>query len=163
MKRFLRYHYLKFLRLRGDPRALARGAAIGAFLGILPIIPLRTIAIIATTTLIRSSTIAAIIMATIISNPLTYVPLYFISVLIGNTVTPYNLNWERVQEMLNLLAVHPGFKASLLAVLSLGREALVVLLAGGGLLALPACLVVYYLSYHFFARRHNRKGPNLYT
>jgi len=42
-KRFFKYFYLKFLRLKGDPQSLAGGIAIGVFLGIMPIMPFQTL------------------------------------------------------------------------------------------------------------------------
>jgi len=35
-QRTARYYYLKFIRLKGDPAMLARGVAVGVFIGITP-------------------------------------------------------------------------------------------------------------------------------
>ena len=44
LNRLGKYYYLKFIRLKGDPRSLALGTAIGVFVGLTPTIPLHTIA-----------------------------------------------------------------------------------------------------------------------
>jgi uncharacterized protein (DUF2062 family) len=149
---------LKFLRLRGDSRSLARGTAVGAFLAITPIMPVRTVAIIVSTTLVRASTVAALITATLISNPLTYIPLYFGAVFTGNAITPYTLNWERIEIVLAVLVSSDGFSVSVQSVASLGLEAFIVLMVGGVALAIPVSLITYSLSLHFFTARKNRSS-----
>lgn len=160
-KRFLRYYYLKFRRLKGSPRSLARGAAIGAFMAVLPIMPVRSIVIIASTVFIPASTLAALIVATVISNPFTYIPLYYFALIIGNAITPYALNWERVKIVLDILNSGEGFNASIQAVASLGLETLVVLIVGGITLAVPVGLVTYHLSLRFFTNRKTAKDHNV--
>lgn len=155
--RFLRYYYLKFRRLKGSPRSLARGAAIGAFMAVLPIMPVRSIAIIASTVFIPASTLAGMIVATVISNPFTYIPLYYFALIIGNAITPYELNWERVKMVLDVISSGEGFIASVQAVASLGLEALVVLIVGGIALAVPVGLVTYHFSLRFFIHRKTKK------
>ena len=46
IKRTLRYHWLKFLRLQDDPRKLAWGMALGIFIGITPTIPFHFVSIL---------------------------------------------------------------------------------------------------------------------
>ncbi|MEA1867995.1 MAG: DUF2062 domain-containing protein, partial [Thermodesulfobacteriota bacterium] len=41
--RTVRYQWLRLVRLRGDPFVLARGIAIGTFIGLTPTIPFHTI------------------------------------------------------------------------------------------------------------------------
>ncbi len=150
LNRTARYYYLKLKRLKGNPRSLAQGAAVGAFMAITPIMPVRTVVIIASTTFIQASTLAALIVATVISNPLTYIPLYYCAVITGNTITPYSLNWERVERVLDILISNEAFNLSIQAVVSLGLESFVVLMVGGIVLAVPISLLTYGLSLHFF-------------
>jgi uncharacterized protein (DUF2062 family) len=157
LKRFIRYYYLKFTRLKGDSRALARGAAIGAFMAVMPIMPVRTMVLIASTVFVQASTIAALIMATVISNPLTYIPLYYGAVITGNALTPYTLNWERVEKVLAVMISNEGFNASIQAFASLGLEAFIVLIVGGIALAIPVGLITYSLSLYFFTTRKTAK------
>jgi uncharacterized protein (DUF2062 family) len=155
-KRFARYCYLKFIRLKGDPRSLARGSAIGAFLAVTPIMPVRTIVIIASTAFLRVNMLAALIIATVISNPLTYIPLYYCAMVTGNAITPYTLNWDRVNSVLDIIISSKEFTTSIQAVGSLGLEAFIVLMLGGIVLAIPVSLVTYSLSLRFFISREQK-------
>jgi uncharacterized protein (DUF2062 family) len=157
LHRLSKYYYLKFIRLKGDPHSLALGSAIGVFVGLTPTMPLHTAAILVLTLLTRSSMIAAITISWLICNPLTYIPIYAFSVKIGNALTPYTLNWAKIKEVLNFLLSHPGLGPSLRAVTDLGGEAIVVLLVGGCVLALPFTLISYYASLLLFIKIRKKR------
>jgi len=99
-ERLTRYYYLRFTRLKGNPKSLAMGTAIGVFIGISPTIPLHTVLILGITIATRTSTIAGIISSWVVCNPLTYIPIYYFSMLLGNLVTPYELNWQRIKTLI---------------------------------------------------------------
>jgi len=153
--RLSKYFYLKFIRLQGEPNSLALGTAIGVLVGISPTMPLHTIIILGATMATRSSAIAGIISSWIICNPLTFLPIYYLSMVVGNCVTPYELNWKRIQHLLNALTSHHGLRDSFHEIAGLGFETIVVMLIGGFVLALPFTIASYYLSLHFF--RHIRQ------
>ncbi len=163
-----RYYYLRFTRLKGNPRSLAMGTAIGVLIGISPTIPLHTILILAITMLTRTSAIAGIISSWVVCNPLTYIPIYYLSMVVGNCVTPYELSWQRVEILLDNVSSHQSFTDTLGAIASLGFEAIVVMIVGGFVLALPFTIASYYLSHNFFIKikikkerkRINRKSTN---
>ena len=156
-KRICRYYYLKFTRLQGDPQSLAWGTAIGTFFGITPIIPFHTAINLVITFLTRTSTIAALLASFIVCNPLTYVPQYYFSTIIGNALTPYDFTWERMETVVDILLSKPGLTASLNALATLGYEAIIVLLVGGSVLALPFTVVSYFLSLQLFIKIRNKK------
>ena len=81
-KRVLRYLYIRFLRMRSSPRAIARGVAAGAFAGSFPLLGMQTIIGVAIASVIRGSKVVAAA-STWISNPLTYVPLFALNFHIG--------------------------------------------------------------------------------
>ena len=110
LSRTVKYYALKFKRLRGDPPSLALGTAIGVLIGISPTIPLHTVAIIVVTLLMRASTIAALISASVISNPLTMAPLYYLCWLVGDFVLPDRLNWDRILMVLDYKDVSFSFR-----------------------------------------------------
>ena len=98
LKRQIRFVYLKLLRLRGRPRVVAKGLAIGVFAGCFPFFGLQSLVSIFLAALLRGSKVAAIA-ATWISNPLTYVPIFIFNYKIGklllgtkDTITSLNLN-----------------------------------------------------------------------
>jgi uncharacterized protein len=150
--RMAKYYYLRFRRLKGDPYALAFGTAIGVFVGLTPTMPLHTVSILILAFLTRTSAIAGILSSWLVCNPLTYIPIYYFSTVIGNAVTPYELNWDKIQTVVIALTSSDGITHSLQILAGLGFEALIVLLAGGCLLALPFTLVSYYISLYTFLK-----------
>lgn len=150
--RLRKYYYLRFIRLKGDPQSLAFGTAIGVFIGITPTMPLHTAIILLLAVLTRTSAIAAILSSWIVCNPLTYIPIYYFSTVIGNALTPYDLNWEKIQNIVNEILSSQGFVHTLKLLAGLGYEAIVVLLVGGTVLALPFAIVSYYLSLSAFLK-----------
>lgn len=145
VQRTSRYFFLRLLRLKGSPHSIALGGAIGVFIGLTPTIPLHTVIILFLTLLTRTSFIAGLTTSILVSNPLTYVPHYYLALVIGNLVTPFHLNWERVKKVLELVLADASFEARLSPLLSIGYEAIVVMLTGGFVLSLPAGVITYYL------------------
>lgn len=155
--RLSKYYYRRIQRLKGDPYALAGGFAIGVFIGITPTMPLHTIIIILITLATRTSTIAAILSSWLVCNPLTYFPIYYFSLVIGNKVTPYYLNWEKIKATLDVLLSSGSLLDSIDLIVSLGYEAVAVMVAGGILLALPFTVISYYLALRFFIAMKRRR------
>jgi uncharacterized protein (DUF2062 family) len=156
-RRTIRYYYLRIIRLQGDPHVLARGVAIGIFVGITPTIPLHTILAITLAFILRSSKIAALLFTVIVSNPFTIFFQYYLSWRLGTWLTFRDLSWEEIQAVLDLISAHTGFRQTVIALSDLGQDALLVLLVGGTSLALPFALVGYLLAYHLFTRLQKSK------
>ncbi len=81
-RRSLHYFYLRFIRLRGSPESIARGAAAGVFAGLFPLIATQMAVAILIAALIRGNKMVAAT-ATWISNPLTGVPIYAFNFQVG--------------------------------------------------------------------------------
>ena len=82
IQRRLRYVYLRFIRLRGTPEEIARGAAVGVFAGMYPFFGFQTILSVGIAVVVRGNKLAAAA-ATWISNPFTYVPFYAFNFQVG--------------------------------------------------------------------------------
>ncbi len=157
-RRFFKYHFIRFKRLRGDPHFLALGTAIGVFIGLTPTMPFHTVLIIVAALITKSSALAGITISWIICNPLTYFPIYYFSVQIGNFITPHELSWNKMQGMLQYLVSDSAtFASSIKLITEIGYETCAVLLAGGVLFALPFGILSYYLSFSFFLKIKTRK------
>lgn len=152
-----RYYYLRFIRLKGTPHSLALGSAIGVFVGITPTIPFHTIVIFVLTIFSRSSFIAGLIASWVVCNPLTYIPQYYLSLRIGNLVTPYELSWGQVKSVLEIILSDVSFTTRMNALLTIGYEAIIVMIIGGIILALPFTIISYYLSYMTFIKIRNKR------
>lgn len=156
-QRTYRYYYLKFVRLKGEPAELARGVGLGLFIGITPTIPLHTVLILFVTLVTRSSKIAGLLASVAISNPLTIPPTYYLSWRVGAWLTGTHISWEHIKSVMELVLSDAGFMVSMTALIHLGREALVTLLLGGFILALPVGLMGYFLSHRFFDAIQRKK------
>ncbi|MEL6382646.1 MAG: DUF2062 domain-containing protein [Cyanobacteria bacterium J06626_18] len=84
-RRRARYIYLKFIRLRGHPKELARGLAAGVFAGMFPLFGLQTIIGVAIAFRIKGNALMAA-GGTWISNPFTYVPIYAFNYKVGSWI-----------------------------------------------------------------------------
>ncbi len=169
--RLPRYYFLQIRRLKGDPVYLAKGFAFGVFMGILPLVPIQTILIIPLSMTLRVSTLAAVIAGTIISNPLTFMPQYYITWKLGNAVLPGRISWEYLEEVL-LAIEQEGLVDGIATFSHLGVKTITVLLTGGVLIGIPAGIISYFFALKFFRtlRAHrlrkqklNNKKPTLIT
>jgi len=164
LSRLPRYYLLRVKRLKGDPEYLARGFAFGVFMGVLPLVPVQTIILVPLTILLRVSTIAAIVAGTLVSNPLTFMPQYYLTWKIGNAVLPGEVSWEQLDRVLhevtrfmaeeNLLR---GIADSLTAISRLGLNTVAVLLTGGAIIGIPAGLISYCFARKFFYAVRERR------
>ena len=155
-RRTIRYYTLKFIRLRGNPKSLAMGTAIGLLIGISPTIPLHTVGIIAITLLMRVSTVAALISATVVCNPLTLFPLYYLCWLVGDLIFPNRLTWERIKELLYIIT-NESFGTSMNTLGGLSFDAILVMLTGGFIIGIPVAIAGYYYSLRFFIKIQNKR------
>ncbi|RUM42871.1 MAG: DUF2062 domain-containing protein, partial [Desulfocapsa sp.] len=103
LSRLQKFYYLKFLRIKGDPNSIAWGSFIGAFIGVMPIMPFHSASIIALCILTRNSTMAGLLTSLAVSNPFTYIPIYYACLKTGNFLTPYEMNWDRIRTILDIL------------------------------------------------------------
>jgi uncharacterized protein (DUF2062 family) len=148
--RTIRYLYLRFIRLRGEPSVLARGVAIGTFIGITPTIPFHTVLTLLFAFIFRGSKIAALLAAVIVSNPVTFFPQYYASWQIGNWLTAGKHSWAEVSALIESIVKGNNYSDTLAALGHIGIKSLMVLLGGGIILALPFTLAFYFLSYRVF-------------
>jgi uncharacterized protein (DUF2062 family) len=155
--RATKYYYLRFIRLRGKPSVLARGVAVGIFVGITPTIPFHTILALIFAYILRGSKIAALLATVLVSNPLTFFLQYYLSFRIGNWLTPGNISWEKMTELMDALSNGANFSESLSALGHMGLEALLLLLTGGMILAIPFTIASYVLSFLFFRSMQQKR------
>jgi uncharacterized protein len=145
LRRLLRYHWLKFLRIQEDPRRIAWGMALGVFIGITPTIPFHLVTALSLAALLRVSPVTAVI-GIQIGNPLTIPAIYLASYKVGQFLL------HRGKPL-----VFPetfSFKAWIY-VLWQGGLALQV---GGVILAIPPAIVSYFLTLWIVHRYRRRKA-----
>jgi len=147
--RLFKYYLLRIKRLRGDPDYLARGLGFGIFMGVLPLIPIQTLLLVPLSVACRVSTIAALVTATLVSNPLTFLPQYYITWYTGNLLLPGRISWSHLQQVLVTIE-NEGLRDGIVSFSELGLNAIMVILTGGVLIGAPLGVISYFISLHFF-------------
>ncbi|MDD5758414.1 MAG: DUF2062 domain-containing protein [Desulfobulbaceae bacterium] len=160
LQRRCRYYKLRFLRLKGDPGSIARGVALGTFIGITPTLPLHTVSTLIFAPLLRANIIGAFMAGFLVCNPLTYFLQYYLSWLIGSALTPYDLSWERIKAVLDIVLSGKGYQVTFNALSQLGVDAVIVMCVGGAILAAPFTVVAYLVTFRFFKQRQKKRWAN---
>lgn len=134
LQRYWHYYRLRLLRLKENPQKIARGFAVGVFVGCFPLIGLQFIMAIILAFIVKGNKFTAII-GTWISNPLTYVPLFLFNFKVGklivNIFIPDNqmeFNWDSLKQINDL-----------------GAQITITLLLGSSIVAIIFSFISYYL------------------
>jgi uncharacterized protein len=85
LKRSLAKIYQRFLKLRGDPHAIAMGLALGVFVGMSPLMGLHSVIAITVAAVFKWSKIATLI-GVFVTNPLTAPVIYPLTYTLGATI-----------------------------------------------------------------------------
>jgi uncharacterized protein (TIGR03546 family) len=147
LRRKLRYCYLRLRRLKGDPRKIAWGMALGIFIGITPTVPFHMISAVALAHLFRISRVAAF-MGVWIVNPILIPLCYFFSFKIGKWLLYPNYS------------LHLPTSFDLRELLRLGWEVNLALQVGGVILALPFGVASYFIT-HWAVNRYRQQKPSI--
>jgi uncharacterized protein (TIGR03546 family) len=136
--------YNKFLSLNGRPEEIARAMALGVFIGVTPTIPFHTALIMVICLLFRQNITAAILGATIISNPVTIPFFYLAEYEIGRLVLGISENPFIITDY------------DIKSILEMGWHILQPLMVGGLLLAVVFTVPSYFITYHAVVKLRNR-------
>ena len=129
--------YKRFLKIRGEPREIALGFALGLFVGLTPTMGAQTIIAVFFAAFFKWNKISAAI-GVWISNPLTSPVIYSITYLLGAGILGLK-NSFRLSDLQGITAVVEIFKKA--------PEIFVALTIGGIVLGFPITVLGYYLSY----------------
>ncbi|MEN9225203.1 MAG: DUF2062 domain-containing protein [Thermostichus sp. DRC_bins_24] len=146
-KRWLRYLYLRLLRLQSTPKQIARGLAVGVFAGCFPIFGFQTLAALVLAVPLRGNKLAAAA-GTWVSNPFTYVPIYAFNYQVGEWL----LGSQTSVATTELVA------ATWQSWMQWGMEVSVTLFAGCAFVGFWGALISYFLGLWLVQRiRHRRQ------
>jgi uncharacterized protein (DUF2062 family) len=153
-RRSLKYLYLRCIRLRGHPRELALGMALGIFAGSMPILPFQTALAVFLALLFKGSKLAAAL-GTWISNPLNWYFLYFYSYKIGAWILGLPSTGKVFHSI--LLSVHQRDDGWIVfqKMAGAGGEIMAAFLVGGLVLGLVFSLPSYFIFVKIFGYLRN--------
>jgi len=145
--------YGRFMRIRGEPREIALGLALGVMVGMTPFLGFHTVIALFLATLLKWSRITATA-GVFITNPLTAPFIYPVTYLVGHAV------WG--------LSTIPSLEkaASLEALVALIKSSpliLVDLTVGGVLIGLPLSLLTYWVTFKAVQSYRAKLKPKLQT
>lgn len=146
-RRILKYYYLRFRNLKGNPHAIASGMAIGVFIGLTPTIPFHTVSIILIASLLKSSRLAGILAGILVCNPLTIPFIYYSCYIVGKRITSWNLVLPKTYSIIEIC--HSGWKL------------MTSMLLGGLILAGIGALLTYALTFYFYKSLRARRIRNV--
>ncbi len=150
--RTLKYFYLRFIRLKGDPRTLAKGVAIGLFIGQTPTVPFHTALTLSLALVFRAAKFPALF-ASMLTTPFTY----YAALKIGNWITPWDVSLDRTRMVIDTIHSGAGFSEIFVAIGKLSQETIIAMLLGGFIWATPLAVMGYILSYKFFMTVRNKR------
>jgi len=150
--RTIRYYWLLLRRLSGDPGVIARGIALGTFIGLTPTLPFHTVATLFFAPLLRANPLAGIGAGILVCNPLTIPIIYYLSWKIGVLVTGNAISWQDVQGLLEMVR-HADFMEASKRFFSMGWSFCISMLLGGVVMATPAAVVAYFLSLWVYVKK----------
>ena len=124
--------------LQGDPRYIARGMAIGVFVGVTPTIPFHTVIALALAFILKGSKPAAAIgvwFANPVTIPFLYIGSFKLGILILNKPIPFDTKFE-----------------SITALMTLGLDVTIAMIVGGAILGILPAIIAYLLTYRIMIR-----------
>jgi uncharacterized protein (DUF2062 family) len=133
----IRRLYERFIMIRGEPREVALGFALGIFVGMTPTVGVQTPIAIFIAALFKWSKLASAI-GVWISNPLTVPLIYGVTYITGAKI----LNLDPVFNM----PLSPTWN-TLKAMLQKAPQAFGAMTVGGAILGIPLAIISYYLAY----------------
>lgn len=148
-ERRLKYYYLRFLRLRGEPHELALGMAFGVFAGMMPIIPFQVALAVAIALLFKASKITAAI-GTWISNPLNWYFMYLYAYKIGASITGVKEGKEILTSVINSISRGDEIAVIWGKLLSASMPLISSLLIGGIIMGIVASVPSYFIFLKVF-------------
>lgn len=138
--RYLRYRYLRLLRLNVKAEAIARGLAVGVFAGCFPFFGLQSLIALFLATFCRGNKLAAVL-GTWVSNPLTYLPIFAFNFKVGQLFFgQQNLVLQDLMQDLHGLLFESGLKFAL------------TIFSGSFVVGITAAAITYWLSLKFIVR-----------
>lgn len=150
LKKYLLQFYHKFLSLKGEPRNIAMGFAMGVFVGVTPTIPFHTGLLVALGLVSRQNITSAYIGAWAISNPLT-VPLFYIA------------EYQIGKYLLGMGGTNLVLKDySIMSIFQFGWDVTFPLLTGGLILAPFFAVPAYFVAHRMVVAIRRRRQQHVH-
>lgn len=148
---FLHY-YTKFVKEKGTPEYIARGWALGMFVGFAVPFGLQLIIVVPLSFLVKGSRIGAVT-GTFVTNHVTILFIYPLQTWFGSYIIGRPISYLNVKSTIAQFMDEPGFRA----LFRLGGEIVASFLAGGLFLALATAPAMYFIARLLVVRSRRRR------
>jgi len=149
--RLIRYYYLRFIRLRGDPRELALGMAFGIFTGMMPVMPFQMALSVALALVFKGSKITAAL-GTWVSNPLNWYFLYYFSYKLGACILGMEGSSTVFATIMDMVRSDVESMVIVEKILQSGGLMAAAFLLGGVIMGTVVALPSYFVFLYIFKR-----------
>ena len=160
--RQLKYYFLRFIRLRGEPHELALGLALGIFTGMMPIMPFQIALAVTLALIFKGNKITAII-GTWISNPLNWYFIYYFSYRIGGALMGLSMKNGFFPSLMTSFQSGEEIIITIGKIIGAGSTIIFAFLLGGFLMGIVVAIPSYFIFLNFFqwirAWRAKRRVP----
>ena len=152
LNRLIRYYYLRFIRLRGNPHELALGMSFGIFTGMMPIMPFQMALAVALALAFKGSKITAAL-GTWVSNPLNWYFLYYYSHKLGASILGVKGQQSAMFSSI-MTSVRLGEDGMIIAekIVGAGGFMIASFLTGGLIMGTVVAIPSYFIFLHIFRR-----------
>ncbi|MBK8946110.1 MAG: DUF2062 domain-containing protein [Ignavibacteriae bacterium] len=139
MKQIIKNYINSIFNIEVEPKNIAFSLALGVFVGITVPMGFETISVIPLCLLFRANIYLAA-GATLISNPFTILPLYYVTFNIGSIFTNQELNWNEIRYLID----SPSYSD----ILELGGNLLLTLALGNFIFAIILSSITYFTFFY---------------
>ncbi|MFC1863766.1 DUF2062 domain-containing protein [Thermodesulfobacteriota bacterium] len=147
--RVLKYYFIRFLRIKGEPHELAIGMALGIFSGMMPVIPFHMVLAVALALVFRVSKITAAL-GCWVSNPLTWAGIYYFNYKIGAGILGLSGNNRDFSSIMETLK-HPEEGVNIIiSTISAGSPIVGAFLIGGVIMGIITGFPSYFIFLKVF-------------
>jgi uncharacterized protein (DUF2062 family) len=140
------------ISLGQEPDRIARSLAIGVAIGLVIPVGLQSVASVPIALFFRCNLILTLV-GTLISNPVTLLPLYYIAYHIGTNLTGITISFSRIEEMV--------LDLNLDYFMQLGSDAIIVLITGTAVQALLYGGITYSVVHKLISLYIKRKQKRI--
>ncbi|MCP4199392.1 MAG: DUF2062 domain-containing protein [Proteobacteria bacterium] len=150
---------VELARQKDPPRKIALGMALGIFIGILPIMGIQ-MAVVTIFALPLRGNLKAAIAGVWISNPITFIPMYWSYYVFGLLFVPSRrITWGQFTELITKAAVWDwaDVSGSIQHMLNLGADILIPMWIGATILGVVFGIPTYFFTFQFVVKYRERR------
>lgn len=148
----IQHTYARFLKMRGEPREIALGFALGIMVGMSPFLGFHTIIAVFLAALFKWNKLTAAV-AVFVTNPFTAPVIYPVTYYVGKSVLGVSNNFPDLEKFLSISSAIEFIKHSPMI--------LIDLTVGGIIIGLPLSIVSYWIVLTTIENYRKRIKPKL--